>query len=222
VYVYGTADNVAPNFTTPAGAITYAQSLTPQISEPVVVRCFTKADGTPYELTDFESTFVEYAEIGIYLTSDFVRMNQTDVLPETLPAGQQVWYIDPNGVETLWVGRENGSAWPAVGYKEYVANVLQEGGNAPIASVMINQIGNIVWSRSSAGIYNGTLSGAFIQNKTDCVVSNSIGLNNFGGIIFQRGTNNFVLLETFDSLFAFSDDILGGSYANTITIRVYP
>jgi hypothetical protein len=29
-----------------------------------------------------------------------------------------VWYIDANGVETLWVGREDGSAWPAVGYKE--------------------------------------------------------------------------------------------------------
>jgi hypothetical protein len=29
-----------------------------------------------------------------------------------------VWYIDANGVETLWVGRVDGSAYPAVGYKE--------------------------------------------------------------------------------------------------------
>jgi hypothetical protein len=122
VYVFGTADDVAPNFTTVAGAITYANSLTPIVTEPVVVRLFTKADGTPYDLAGL-SSWTTYANSYIYFVSDFVRLNETTTLPTTLPSGQQVWYIDPNGVETLWVGREDGSAWPAVGYKEYVAQV---------------------------------------------------------------------------------------------------
>jgi hypothetical protein len=50
----------------------------------------------------------------IYFVSDFVRLNETTTLPTTLPAGQQVWYIDANGVETLYVGNESGEAVPAV------------------------------------------------------------------------------------------------------------
>jgi len=128
VYVYGTADDVAPNFTTFASAYTYALSLTPTVTEPVVVRLFTKLDGTPYDLVgDGDDPWAVYAQEYIYVYSDFKRQNVTDVLPSAfpvgLPAGQQVWYIDANGVETLWVGREDGSAWPAVGYKEYVAQV---------------------------------------------------------------------------------------------------
>jgi hypothetical protein len=110
VYVFGTADDVAPNFTTVAGALTYAQSLTPTVTEPVVIRLFTKLDGTPYDLTGID-TWTEYANQWIYIVSDFVRLNvETAEIPTILPAGQQVWYIDPNGVETLWVGREDGSA----------------------------------------------------------------------------------------------------------------
>jgi hypothetical protein len=123
VYVFGTADDVAPNFTTVAGAITYANSLTPIVTEPVVIRLFTKIDGTPYDLTGID-TWAEYANQWIYILSDFVRLNvETAEIPTILPAGQQVWYIDPNGVETLWVGREDGSAWPAVGYKEFTAGI---------------------------------------------------------------------------------------------------
>jgi hypothetical protein len=173
VYVYGTADDVAPNFTTPAGAITYAQSLTPQIPEPVVVRCFTKADGTPYELSDFDSNYEEYAEIGIYLTSDFVRMNKTPFLPETLPPGLTVWYIDPNGVETLWVGHADGSAWPARGWKEFTFAV--NSGSDGFASVSIDEVfgGNLP-----------TLNGRFSNTRT---FTSSI----FSGIydIFPVGKN---------------------------------
>jgi hypothetical protein len=153
VNVFGTADDVAPNFTTVAGAITYANSLTPIVTEPVVVRLFTKADGTPYDLTNL-SSWTTYAIDYIYFVSDFVRLNETTTLPTTLPAGQQVWYIDANGVETLWVGREDGSAWPAVGYKEYVALLTQTGTNAPVATVKIDTIGyNRLYARSGTGAY---------------------------------------------------------------------
>jgi hypothetical protein len=112
VFVYGTADDVAPNFTTVAGAITYANSLTPLAEEPVVIRLFTKTDGAPYTFADIAEPldWDEYANAGLFFVSDYVRLNKTTSIPSSLPAGQQVWYIDPNGVETLWVGREDGSA----------------------------------------------------------------------------------------------------------------
>jgi hypothetical protein len=37
-----------------------------------------------------------------------------------------VWYIDANGVETLWVGHEDGSAWPSVGYKELTVTIFND------------------------------------------------------------------------------------------------
>jgi hypothetical protein len=152
VYVFGTADDVAPNFTTVAGAITYANSLTPIVTEPVVVRLFTKADGTPYDLAGL-SSWTTYANSYIYFVSDFVRLNETTTLPTTLPAGQQVWYIDANGVETLWVGREDGSAWPAVGYKEWSALITQSEDDAPTAVVLSNTVGVVTLGRGTLGDY---------------------------------------------------------------------
>jgi hypothetical protein len=45
--------------------------------------------------------------------------NVVTTLPTTLAYGQEVYYKDANGNLTLWVGHEDGSAWPSVGYKEY-------------------------------------------------------------------------------------------------------
>jgi hypothetical protein len=159
VYVYGTADDVAPNFTTVAGAITYANSLAPDPgNEPVVIRLFAKTDNTPYDLTGL-STWTTYANNGIYFVSDFVRLNETTTLPTTLPPGQQVWYIDPNGVETLWVGREDGTAWPAVGYKEYVATVSFEQLFVQEQAVSLNTIGPITFTQiPNSAVYE--ISGA--------------------------------------------------------------
>jgi hypothetical protein len=137
VYVFGTADDVAPNFTTVAGAITYANSLTPIVTEPVVIRLFTKADGTPYTLAGL-SSWTTYANQYIYFVSDFVRLNETSTLPTTLPEGLTVWYRDENDVETLWVGREDGSAWPARGWKEFVFEI--NSGSVGFASVLIDEV----------------------------------------------------------------------------------
>jgi hypothetical protein len=144
VFVYGTADDVAPNFTTVAGAITYANSLAPDPgNEPVVIRLFAKTDNTPYDLTGL-STWTTYANNGIYFVSDFVRLNETTTLPTTLPPGLQVWYIDPNGVETLWVGREDGTAWPSCGFTNYSARLKVTSASVmSIVSVKSNTIGDV-------------------------------------------------------------------------------
>jgi len=153
VYVFGTADDVAPNFTTVDGAVTYARSLVPQPAEPVVIRLFTKTDGTPYDL-DGGDSWIVYAFESIYIYSDFKRLNTiTDELPTSLPAGLTIWYIDPNGVETLWVGREDGSAWPAVGYKEWSALITQSEDDAPTAVVLSNTVGVVTLGRGTLGDY---------------------------------------------------------------------
>jgi hypothetical protein len=214
VFVYGTADDVAPNFTTVAGAITYANSLTPIVTEPVVVRLFTKADGTPYTLAGL-SSWTTYANQYIYFVSDFVRLNETTTLPTTLPVGLQVWYIDANGVETLWVGREDGSAWPAVGYKElrFIGFYSSFDSEASISLVEKNEIG------ASLSISDITATGYSVSIGIDRTGPYNTGgiatnLDSGSAVIFQYipATNNKVQL-------IFPVDFEG---PHTVAIQIYP
>jgi hypothetical protein len=52
-----------------------------------------------------------------------------------------------------------------LGYRSYTALLSQTGTDAPVATVLENTIGNIVWTRESVGKYRGTLTGAFTLNK---------------------------------------------------------
>lgn len=56
------------------------------------------------------------------------------------------------------------------GYKVYTALLNQSGTNAPVATVLENTLGDIVWSREGEGLYKATLSNSFTENKTyvDC------------------------------------------------------
>lgn len=52
-------------------------------------------------------------------------------------------------------------------YEVYTALLTQTGTNAPVATVLENTLGGtVVWTRSLAGTYVGTLAGAFTANKT--------------------------------------------------------
>jgi hypothetical protein len=164
VYVFGTADGTAPNFSTVSSALTYANSLTPTLAEPVVIRMFADSDGEPYTLAGLDP-WIDYANDGIYFVSDFVRLNTSTTLPTTLPAGAQVWYIDANGVETLWVGHEDGSAWPAVGYKEFTGAISFEESTVTIVYTSTNTIGTISFQRvGSLSLYAITGVGTDVAN----------------------------------------------------------
>lgn len=54
---------------------------------------------------------------------------------------------------------------PSPNYKVYRALMTQVGTAAPIANVLENTLGNIVWAYSAIGIYTGTLDGAFSETK---------------------------------------------------------
>lgn len=59
-------------------------------------------------------------------------------------------------------------------YKAYVGIFNQSGTSAPtVATIMENSIGSIVWSRTSAGTYVGTLTGAFTTSKTIAFLTNT-------------------------------------------------
>jgi hypothetical protein len=199
------------------------------VTEPVVIRLFTKADGTPYTLVPDEfDEWTVYANSYIYFVSDFVRLNETTTLPTTLPAGQQVWYIDPNGVETLWVGNENGSAWPAVGYKEWSALVTQSEDSAPTAVVLSNTVGVVTLTRATTGNYLIT-NASFTVGKTLI----NIGPNNTGEFFPSDGDFFSIFCTSGSGGVEVSSLLNDSAYENgggtnlllnsrPFTIRVYP
>ena len=93
----------------------------------------------------------------------------------------------------------------------YKALLTQVGLNAPVATVLENTLlsdgADIVWYRVGNGSYQGTLIGAFSDNKTFGFVQ--VTGNDAGFIDFDRGITNDVLdLFTNDAAGAASDDRL--------------
>lgn len=56
-------------------------------------------------------------------------------------------------------------------YKVYTFEIFATGMADPTLTIFENTVGNIVWTRSAGGEYIGTLSGAFTNQKTWCMIS---------------------------------------------------
>jgi hypothetical protein len=108
----------------------------------------------------------------------YIKRRITETLPTTLEAGEEIYYQDANGVQTLWVGNEDGEAWPSVGYKEIVLDMSQEFTSAPtIVAVKINQTpySNFETERSGAGSYSLTFDGSSTYGFSMCEVLTGVG-----------------------------------------------
>ncbi len=105
-------------------------------------------------------------------------------------------------------------------YRVYTALLTQSEENPPVATVLDNTIGDIVWSYSSVGEYTGTLIGAFTLNKTAGFLgSDFANLNSGGRLSNTNGDIDTVNVQTFNlSTVSQSDDILLNTF---IEIRVY-
>lgn len=104
-------------------------------------------------------------------------------------------------------------------YKIYFALLTQTSTGAPVATVLENTLGGtVVWTRTSTGIYVGTLSGAFTTNKTSATITNgSTGAKIIGA---YADTVNTITVGTVSALTsAVEDDVL---FVAPIEIRVYP
>lgn len=78
---------------------------------------------------------------------------------------------------------------------KYVANFDQVGENAPEMEILENSIGDIEWSYTSKGVYNGHLENKFNLNGTFFVLNN--GIDGFiSGDLRQIDENN-IELRTF-------------------------
>jgi hypothetical protein len=98
-------------------------------------------------------------------------------------------------------------------YKYYLATISQDSTLAPTVTVFENNIGTIVWTRDSVGMYTGTLSSAFTVDKTLFIplVSNL-------SVTLELGTTSTIRVYSF-LLTAYADEILNKF---PFEIRVYP
>jgi hypothetical protein len=81
----------------------------------------------------------------------------------------------PLNVDKLDAGIINQGGSPVKPYKVYTALLTQSGTTAPVATVLENTIGNIVWSYSTPGSYLATLTGAFTNGKTFVSITGNAG-----------------------------------------------
>lgn len=102
--------------------------------------------------------------------------------------------------------------------KVYIAKINQSGTNAPTATIFKNTLGGTpVLSRSSVGLYNITLNGAFPTARTHiiCNVGNGNALINFA----ISTNDNTISLQTISETDYTAIEHQGTWY---ITVTVYP
>ena len=108
---------------------------------------------------------------------------------------------------------------PNFKYKIYVAQITQNDTEAPIAVILENTIGEIVWSYVDIGIYKGTLIGAFKNTKT--IVSTPALDSDFGagaGYVTITVTENEIYLYTYNTEGNLFNQ---GLFNSSLEIKVY-
>ena len=104
-----------------------------------------------------------------------------------------------------------------LGYKVYVASLIQTGTAAPVATVLQNTTGGtFTWSRTSGGQYKATISGITLPANKVVIFENATGDLNLGGKI----TSSTVIdIDQFSSGGGgYADGMLAGT---SIEIRIY-
>lgn len=98
-------------------------------------------------------------------------------------------------VAALYTGTIDSTTRDAIrGYKVYTALLTQVGGNAPVATIIENTIGNIVWSRNNTGMYYATLLNAFPQTKT--FLNSGPPYNDLDSRVFIWSSVDYVTLKS--------------------------
>lgn len=145
-----------------------------------------------------------------------LNLDPIGILMQDSPSGK-FYYLNGNGAFTEFViptASQNG-------YLSYVALLTQTGTDAPVATVLENTIsGSIVWTYTAEGVYTGTLTGAFTENKTYLNI-NPIGDSASGYIcgVTRTGSNTVLVTTSSVATLLGADSVLDNI---SIEIRVYP
>jgi len=149
----------------------------------------------------------------------YLKRRIVTTLPTTLRDGEEVYYQDSNGVRTLWVGNAQGEAWPAVGYKEWIGLVSQDGTSAPTAIVKKNEIGAVSFHYDDVGAYaisHPSLCSPYPRSQEYVIISPESADDSRCAIALV--VDGITLINTFEANVP-TNGILSGFQ---ITLRLYP
>jgi hypothetical protein len=123
----------------------------------------------------------------------------------------------PLNVDSLNAGTISQNGEPVKPYKVYSALLTQTGTDAPVATVLENTIGDIVWTYDTVGGYEGILVGAFPLGKTFMQIGN---ISNTRGTYIQHNQPmDSVYIEVTDNDgVTYIDNVLSNT---SLEIRVY-
>ncbi len=117
-------------------------------------------------------------------------------------------------------------------YKVYTGLMSQTGTNAPTVNILENTIGNIVWTYSGVGSYQGALTGAFPSGKVFFYMAPSASYNSGPQIysneirVIASPSPNLIFLDNIKLVLTagvFTSSGNSNNFTNVpIEIRVYP
>ncbi len=98
-------------------------------------------------------------------------------------------------------------------YKVYTALLTQTGTSAPVATVLENTLqGTPVWTRFSTNTFNCTLDGAFLEEKTFCIIT--VSTDDYNSLTSLGRFNS-------DTVRAVYTEGIGSNVVVQVEIRVY-
>lgn len=102
----------------------------------------------------------------------------------------------------------------------YTVFLTQENENAPTASVLQNEIGNLTWQRTSAGVYTITSNKNVFKAGKTTPESESYIDGNDNKYVVERTSENVITLTTYDAddLETPADNVLDNQFFN---IEIY-
>jgi hypothetical protein len=156
------------------------------------------------DYTDQEITTVTSSLATVATTGSYIDLEDTPIL------GTVALTNDYNDLDNLPSDTDNYTG-------KYKIIITQSSTSDPVVNnILFNTIGNIVWTRISIGLYYGTLTGAFTNQKT------FLSISPLASVLYEIYQNdaNTIVIKTLDiSTLTFMD---GGLNKTSILIEVYP
>ena len=122
--------------------------------------------------------------------------------PSNIARGSTIQDTDVGGLYDLLLGTSNYDNIKLNGVKVYAARLNRSAtppGN-PVATIAYNTLsGPIEWVLTNTGVCTGTLTGAFVENKTILILSTGY-LSTDAKLVLHRENSNDIIIYSYDDL----------------------